>query len=120
MQLKLRAVSFIAVSVAICVAIIILSGFASEFDDILIWDRVRNSLFDDDSRNQILSDAYHAFLDNIISGAGYPFGVYPHNIVMEAFMTSGIIGGVLMVVTLAAGVVASLRLLKNKEFSWVS
>lgn len=115
-QLKFRAI----VLIAVLLMFFVLFGLFIDFDNVYILSRVKTSMFEDDARSQIFSDAYHAFLDNIFIGVGYPFDAYPHNIVLEAFMSSGIFGGVLMVATLSIGVMASFRVLKNKNFSWVS
>ena len=120
MQLKFRTDKFALILIAVFLMCSILFGLFSNFDSVYILSRIEASMFEDDVRSKIFSDAYHVFLDNMFLGAGYPFDVYPHNIVLEAFMSSGIVGGVLMVATLSMGVIASLRVLKNKKFSWVS
>lgn len=119
-QLKFRANKITIVLIAVFLMCAILLDIFIDFDNFFILNRVKTSMFEDDGRSQIFSDAYHAFLDNIFLGAGYPFDAYPHNIVLEAFMSSGIFGGVLMIATLSIGVMASFRVLKNKKFSWVS
>ena len=120
LQLKFRATKFSVIFAAIFVAVFLIFGLFIDFDNIYILNRVETSMFEDDSRSRIFGDAYHAFLDNIFLGAGYPFDAYPHNIVLEAFMSSGIFSGALMVATLAIGVIASVKVLKDKNFSWVS
>lgn len=119
-QFEFRANKFTIVLIAAFLMCAILFGLFIDFDSIYILSRVEASMFEDDGRAQIFSGAYHAFLNSIFLGAGYPFDTYPHNIVLEAFMSSGIFGGVLMIATLSIGVMASFRVLKNKNFSWVS
>lgn len=118
-QLKFRSVIFIAMFSVIFMAGSLLFSTTIDFDDIYILNRIGTSMFEDDSRIGILRASYHAFIENFFFGAGYPFDSYPHNIIIEAFMSSGVMGGILMIATLTSGAIASFYLLKNEIFSWI-
>lgn len=120
MKFRFRANKFSISLIATFLTVSILFGLFVDFDNIYIFSRAKTSMFEDDARSQIFSDAYHAFLDHPFLGTGYLFDTYPHNIVLEAFMATGILGGILMITILLIGIVASLSILKNKNFSWIS
>ncbi|QEA13263.1 O-antigen ligase family protein [Comamonas flocculans] len=119
MQFRFSRVKFIFIF-SVILSIFFLLNFVVDFNDVYLLNRAEASMFEDDARVNIIGDAYRAFLNNMLIGAGYPFDVYPHNIILEAFMASGIIGGSLMVFTLMVGLFASMRVMRNNKFSWVS
>lgn len=94
--------------------------FAGYIDEIYLSSRVAESMFEDQARYEIYIEAYRTFLDNILTGAGYPLDTYPHNIILEAFMSSGVVGGILITATLLVGLVAAMRNLSENIYSWVS
>ncbi len=67
--------------------------------------------------------AVAAFRDSPILGFGLEeprTGFYPHNLVLEAFMSTGLIGGVIFLWICASGVLVSIRLFKsNNPDGWV-
>lgn len=91
----------------------------SNSDSFYLVGRVASSMFEDSARLDIFKDAYHAFLDNFMFGVAYPFDTYPHNIVIEAFMSTGIVGGILMLGVLLVGGWSAIMLLKT-EYSWMA
>lgn len=116
-KMKFRLIKFVVIFLLLLPFVIAIF----DFKNIYIFSRVESSMFEDDGRMGLLRDAYDIFLNNIFFGAGYIFESYPHNIIMEAFMSSGIIGGILMVFTLILGVVASKKILNfNDKSSWMS
>ncbi len=94
--------------------------FTKNGNSIYIFERIGESMFSDSARKEIYIGTYNSFLDNMLIGAGYPFETYPHNIVLEAFMASGLLGGLLITATLATGLVAAVKNLKDNRFSWIS
>ena len=76
--------------------------------------------------NYIYANAIRHFMDSPIWGSYYliPTGIgkggYPHNFFIEAFMTTGLIGGIPFVIMVIITVVKSFNLLKTKHSSsWV-
>ena len=77
-------------------------------------------------RDEIYKNAIGLFLDSPIFGdfylisSGVAKGYYPHNFIIEAFMTTGIIGGVPFVIMIILTLKKSFRLLKDRHMSgWV-
>jgi hypothetical protein len=75
------------------------------------------------SRGGLARLAFQLFLDNPIIGFGVeiPNGGYPHNIVLEAFMALGLIGGtIFMLIVLGASRKALLMVLhSNHQWGWL-
>ncbi|NJD31287.1 MAG: O-antigen ligase family protein [Gammaproteobacteria bacterium] len=67
--------------------------------------------------------AWQQFLDHPLLGSAFvELGsyTYPHNIVLEALMATGIVGGALLLANLAAGLLASMRLITTApSAAWV-
>lgn len=93
---------------------------AFDGNSIYIFERIGDSMFSDSARSEIYTGAYYSFLDNMLFGTGYPFETYPHNIILEAFMASGLLGGLLITATLATGLMAAVKNLKDNRLSWIS
>ena len=77
-------------------------------------------------RDAIYENAMGHFLENPIFGnfylipSGVGMGGYPHNFIIEVFMTNGIIGGVPFLIMLSIAVIKSFKLLKNRHPSgWI-
>jgi O-antigen ligase len=82
---------------------------------------------DSTTRFPIYSAAINAFLDNPITGKQFVvfFGgttyAYPHNIVLEAFMALGLLGGVILVyILVSAFKVCYLTVHSSREDYWIS
>jgi O-antigen ligase len=74
------------------------------------------------ARIQSYSGAWSVFKEHPVLGFGMEeptTGFYPHNVVLEAFMATGIIGGVLLVCTLCLALYLSFRLLRTGH-GWVA
>jgi len=117
--IKNRLIWSIALCFAVGLVLFLSNGISGISDDVYLLDRVANSMFEDGTRVALIEEAYHAFAENFMFGAAYPFNTYPHNIIIEAFMSSGIVGGLLMMGMLSVGGVAAIRLF-NSEFAWVA
>ena len=89
-------------------------------DDIYFFNRISESMFEDASRKEIFNDAFDAFRNNVFFGSGYPFETYPHNLIIEAFSSSGIVAGFLLVSTIVMALIMSSRLLKDSARGWLS
>lgn len=76
------------------------------------------------SRFALFLSANRHFLRNPLLGSGLEdptFGGYPHNLVIEAFMATGLLGGVLFIIMLGLAAIASFRLLRvHSAYGWVS
>ena len=77
-------------------------------------------------RDAIYINAIGHFLDSPIFGdyylisSGLAKGYYPHNFIIEAFMTTGIVGGIPFVIMIIITLIRSFRLLKSKHMSgWI-
>lgn len=85
--------------------------------------RLRMSIYEGDTsyRNTLYEEAFHAFLDNPILGQQFALFdnsggfFYPHNIIIEAFMALGILGGLAMIYILWIAVKKSYFLIKTKD-----
>jgi len=120
MLMGVRLAWLAALFASACVILFYLGWQAWGVDDIYLISRVANSMFEDSARVELFEAAYGAFIDNVIFGAAYPFDTYPHNIVFEAFMATGVLGGMLMIGVLLVGVASSIKLLKESSLSWVA
>lgn len=79
-----------------------------DYRDLPLWERVVNMRSDASTtiRLQLYADAYQQFLDNPVLGSAYVernSGTYPHNLILESFMSLGIVGGVLFIILNIAG-----------------
>jgi O-antigen ligase len=67
--------------------------------------------------------AWQQFIDHPLLGSAFVelgFYTYPHNILLEALMATGVVGGGLLLANLAAGCLASLRLITaSPAAAWV-
>jgi len=84
--------------------------------------RVQESLFTDDTRMGLFDAGLELFLNNPILGAGTePLECYPHNVILESFMLSGVFSGFLFLTILMMSLVAAIKIFfvypKN---SWIS
>jgi O-antigen ligase len=72
----------------------------------------------------LLRDGWNQFVSSPLLGSGVVeenTGFYPHNIVVEAYMATGIVGGTALLVALVGGAWLALRLaLSNGERQWVA
>lgn len=78
-------------------------------------------------REGLVSTGVSEFFDSPFFGSSFLLqtgiapGIYPHNLIVEAFMATGIIGGMIFVFIIIASVKKSFKLLKiNSEVSWIS
>lgn len=77
-------------------------------------------------RDQIYANAIGHFKNSPVFGSFYvlPSGIgkgyYPHNFILEAFMTTGIVGGIPFLVMILLVLVKSFRLLRQRHMSgWI-
>ena len=77
-----------------------------------------------DSRERMFASAWQQFLEKPILGSALleeTSGFYPHNLVLEAFMATGIIGGCAYLLLIALMLNASIRLLiKADGYEWLA
>ncbi len=69
-------------------------------------------------RMQIFDASIQQFLDSPFLGDGVEtrlFAYYPHNVVLEAFMTTGIFGGALFLLIIGLSLLGAWRLFKNRR-----
>lgn len=75
------------------------------------------------NRAQLMRDAWHAFEAHPFLGAGLfetYLHTYPHNIVLEAFMATGVFGGTMMTCLVIVSIIKSFQLMRNlPEMSWI-
>ncbi len=78
-------------------------------------------------RNKIFSDAIDDFMQYPVTGKhfllshGFGEGFYPHNLIIEAFMALGLIGGCFFLYLVFVALKFCIKFLKkNYSFSWVS
>ncbi len=76
----------------------------------------------DYERTMYIEGAWNQFKNSPLIGDSVevrPYGIYPHNMLLESFMSLGIIGGILCFAILIIAFVKALQLLKDKEVSWL-
>lgn len=109
-------------SVIIVGFLLALVWLLTNIETITALQRVQESLFTDDSRIGLFDAGLTLFLNNPILGAGTePLGIYPHNVILESFMLSGVFSGFLFLSVLMMSLVAAMKIFfvypKN---SWIS
>ena len=90
--------------------------------------RIESAFSGDDmavsSRQISYSGAWQQFVGSPLLGDGLEekvTGFYPHNVILESFMATGIVGGVAFISLLTFGLVCSYKLLKCKiDSGWVA
>ena len=96
-------------------------------NDIRSFDRVVTSIFSDDGlsnhtsgRDLLYKEALQLFFDNPIFGNSYliPGKIYVHNIIIEQYMATGILGGTLFLLLNIFALISGFKLMrKNKQFA---
>lgn len=75
------------------------------------------------SRIQLMSDAWAAFRSHPLLGAGLfetYLRTYPHNVLLEAFMSAGVLGGSAMLLLLGLGLIKSFWLMSRMpDLAWL-
>lgn len=75
-------------------------------------------------RFQLWEDGFNEFLESPLLGSGFEvstIGFYPHNLPLEAFMSTGLIGGSLWLVMYWTGLVRAVRVLQSgSDHAWIS
>jgi hypothetical protein len=94
-------------------------------------DRIAQVLHEKDSsgRDIRLLASFQQFLTNPITGTAHyiqnrdSFGKYPHNLILESFMSVGILGGINFIIILAKTIRSGYKLLSEKtkgyDFGWI-
>jgi len=76
------------------------------------------------ARIELYNSAWSLFLDHPLLGAGLEdptFGGYPHNVFIEAFMATGIFGGVAFAVGVLAAVYAAFQIMREAPlYAWIA
>ncbi|MFA5489318.1 MAG: hypothetical protein WC284_08880 [Candidimonas sp.] len=105
----------------ICLGSIFLAFNPSLLDSYLI-ERVTTHMWEDSVRANLLSEAFQLIEKYPISGNGIdPLPVYPHNIIVEAFMVGGVPMGALLCVMLTISMWKAVTLNSlSHSFGWVS
>ena len=105
---------------------IVVFYMAFEFDT-SVANRISQMLSGDSqgvmSRITMLSAAWDMFLSNPLFGGGLElveYKGYPHNVIVESFMATGVFGGTAFLVLVLAAFVCALRIIsRNDRYSWV-
>lgn len=100
---------------------------AQENFDVAAVVRVVTAFDPDDpsttGRSEVMADAWAQYVEHPIIGAGLEeprTGFYPHNVVIEAFMATGVVGGFAFLSILLLGVHAIWRVLVHRpQHAWV-
>jgi O-antigen ligase len=75
-------------------------------------------------RIELMTSAWHGFKAQPLFGSGFEertSGYYPHNVVVEAFMATGMLGGVIFLLLIAMTLRAALRLMLARDSqSWLA
>lgn len=76
----------------------------------------------DYGRIQFLEGGWNQFLNSPFVGDSIevkPYGIYPHNMVVESFMSLGVVGGFLCIFILVVSFKKTMRLFKREEILWL-
>jgi O-antigen ligase len=77
----------------------------------------------DEDRIWLWTGAWSIFLDHPVVGSGiepHSLGFYPHNVVLEGFMATGILGGSLLLLMLLYAAKIAIGLLQSRsEYGWI-
>jgi O-antigen ligase len=88
---RMKALPLLAALTIIVVAAIFFRG---EIRSSFWFERLSGASFTDETRRQLMADAWELFGQSPIVGAGIdPLVSYPHNLVIEAFMAGGLVTG---------------------------
>jgi len=76
------------------------------------------------SRLQFFADAWNQFLDNPLLGSALEelnTHFYPHNVIIESFMATGIIGGIIFCLLIIISMMAAFQLIRTHSitYSWI-
>jgi hypothetical protein len=81
----------------------------------------------DNAREKLLKKGFDAFIDNPFFGKSMLFdkgifkGTYPHNLIIEAFMATGLFGGLFFLFYIIKCLKISIKLIiNNSQISWIS
>lgn len=128
MTFKLRRMLKIAGATLVLLAALIPIALSYvDLETIQLAARIADSTSGEDqsvgSRQESFSGAWNQFLENPIMGdflEERSTGYYPHNLVLEAFMSTGVTGGIaLLAVTLIATWKAFVLIREQRSYAWV-
>lgn len=101
-----------------------LSQFGSAFVDRLLYAYQTG---ESGGRDRLVMNAFEAFLDNPLFGdafllqRGYGVGFYPHNLIIESLMATGIVGGFLFLKWVYSCMVEAYKIISTKsEATWIA
>ena len=111
----------------ITVLFISIIGVAFYFSDYLVFfntaiDRLSETGFNKGSESEeryyLFKDAIEQFFNNPLFGY-QAIGVYPHNLNFEAFLSLGILGGLLFIYIIGISIYFSISLIKISTTNWI-
>ncbi|MBW8687361.1 O-antigen ligase family protein [Chitinophaga rhizophila] len=124
-KLKRKYWGYAALAFVGCVITCIVLSAAFPVFDVLI-ERINTTgntgNVNDNLRLQVLTNAWNGFLDEPLLGTSFEerkLGMYPHNYLVEACMTTGFLGGIIMLAIYIHAFVGSVKLLKDDTKCWV-
>lgn len=93
-----------------------------------IYDRMfsQNIVYDESSlaRQFAYAESFRVFFDKPLTGDGLELieiRSYPHNIVLESFVSTGLVGGIIFVIVIFSVLMKAIRLFESaNSFSWAS
>lgn len=133
-ELALAIICFIVVNfkqigiVNLSIAFFFFIGLGIYFGDYLMFfntilDRLQDTNFNQGSgseeRYYLFNEAWDQFVSNPIFGYK-GIGAYPHNLILEAFMALGVVGGFLMIYIIFISVRNCLGLIKVEATNWIA
>ena len=76
-----------------------------------------------DMRLELLSEAWRLFFQYPISGSGLEvpgYGSYPHNVVVESYMATGLVGGLAFTILVMGCLILALRIMYySRIYTWI-
>jgi len=113
------------VAIVISFALILFAGESATDRLINLTQEIKNRDIEAGAgRGEIWAKAVDGFMEHPILGCSLELktiGYYPHNIVLEAFHSTGILGGLLMIYLVLRGIYDAYLILKYRpEMGWIS
>jgi O-antigen ligase len=116
-----RRIKALPLVVALTVVVAAATFFLGEIRSSFWFERLSGAAFTDDTRSQLMADAWELFGQSPILGAGIdPLESYPHNLVIEAFMAGGLVTGLAFSVLIIFAGFACMRVWRDcARLSWI-
>jgi O-antigen ligase len=81
---------------AVSALALVLGLFLLDLESLALLKRLNRGVLEDSARMQLYAEGWRLLMDHPFIGAGIePLGWYPHNLILESFLLSGVISGII-------------------------